>query len=151
MTGCRSLRRLLPILLLALSASLASPLSRAQSDDTDAPRTITIGSHSWINYSGANLKFYGVLPRLVSHAYRLQGIDVAFTFFPSYEASLAKVDGKQLQGILALGNLKQWSDDYLYSDPIMKHKLVYYKRVYARWDNKSITNLYNKTIGINKN
>lgn len=93
-----------------------------------------------------SLKYYGLVPRIVAEAFRLEGIAVKFEFYPwkrAYELSKAgKVNGSV-----------QWfyssirEQDHYYSDPIMEEKVVWFHLKNTPFNWYSLTDLKNKKIG----
>ena len=110
---------------------------------------IIIANYEWAPYAGESLPHHGLLSDITKSAFKNQGIDIQYEFM-TFEQGLAQTKAGTVSGTTAWTNLTNWSDDYLYSNPIMKHDLVIYKRVYAELKTKPLTKLYGKRIGIQK-
>lgn len=113
-------------------------------------QTITIANQTWLPFAGESLVAEGLLSQITRAAFATQNITVKYEFMP-YDEALVKAKAGEIDGLAAWTQLNQWSDDLLYSDPILKHNLVIYKRIYSQLETEPVSKLYNKRIGVQRN
>src|SRR4051812_4106968 len=98
--------RIVALLLLGAIAGLAH-----------ADRNVRITNGEWPPYLSANLPDNGLISRVVTEAFRLQGITVEYGFFPWARALLlAKIGG--WDGTVAWARSPARERDFYISDPV---------------------------------
>ena len=106
----RTIRMSIILLFITLTAS--------QGANTSNPVVVQITTEEYAPFTSENLKRYGVFNHIVSEAFRLEGIEVEYQFFPAARSfSLAK-DGK-VDGTTPWAKRKGREIDFFYSDPIL--------------------------------
>jgi polar amino acid transport system substrate-binding protein len=109
-------------MLLALLLLCASAVARA--DD------ITLSNGEWLPFQSEHLRHYGVLSRIVSEAFALEGVTVHYVFRP-WPRALAEAKAGAVQGSIV------WSEgppgstrrrDFHFSDLVFEGKSVFFYR-----------------------
>ncbi len=118
-------------------------------DSNTRANTINLANQNWLPFAGEALKEHGILSLITKEAFATQGIKVNYDFIP-FESALDLTKKGQIDGMAAWTQLRQWSDELLYSDPIMKHELVIYKRLYANLETTPVSKLFGKSIGVQR-
>jgi polar amino acid transport system substrate-binding protein len=123
---------------------LASTLAPA-ADQPARPVRLTNGE--WPPYLSASLPFNGVLSRIVSEAFALQGLEVQYGFFPWTRAlTLARIGS--WDGSAAWIRSPERERDFYYSDPVLSTEvvLVHLKIMPFSWN--SVGDLGRYRIGV---
>ncbi|MES2317961.1 MAG: transporter substrate-binding domain-containing protein [Pseudomonadota bacterium] len=109
-------------LLLFLALSLGATCARA--DD------ITLTNGEWLPYQSEHLPHYGVLSRIVSEAFALEGVTVHYVFRP-WPRALAEAQQGRAQGAIVWGQGSPGSSrnrNFHFSDLVFEDKSVYFHR-----------------------
>ena len=124
----RTIRMSIILLFITLTASQGANISN--------PVVVQIATEEYAPFTSENLKGYGVFNHIVSEAFRLEGIEVEYQFFPAARSfSLAK-DGK-FDGTTPWAKRKDREIDFFYSDPILDvggESFFYRKNYKFNWD-----------------
>ncbi len=113
-------------------------LSLTQAEDISIPKMVQIATEEYAPFTSAKLKQSGIFSHIVSEAFRLEGVEVEYTFFPAARSyNLAKV-GK-IDGTMPWAHRDEREVDFLYSDPVMDvggEHLFYRKGFEFTWNAK---------------
>ena len=112
--------RLYTIAVFAAQFALIAHAQTAENTvDRGAPKTIQITTEEYAPFTSTKLKHFGVFSRIVSEAYRLEGIKADFSFFPAARSFwLAKVG--DFAGTMPWADREDRKADFYYSDRVLK-------------------------------
>jgi len=77
--------------------------------------TVRLSTSDYPPYNSEILKHYGLIPRIVTEAFRLEGIDVEYEFFPWKRSYLASAAG-DFHGTLQWYYSPEREKEHYYSD-----------------------------------
>ncbi len=107
---------------------------------------ITIGE--WPPYLSQDLKYYGVVARIVSEAFALEDITVEYGFFPWKRAlQLAKKNTQGWDGSAIWSISEERKTFFIFSDPVMEKINVFFHLKSTQFDWESIEDLKGLIIG----
>jgi polar amino acid transport system substrate-binding protein len=110
---------------------------------------ITLTNGEWLPYQSEHLPHYGVLSRIVSEAFALEGVTVHYVFRP-WPRALAEAKAGTAQGSIV------WSEgppgstrhrDFHFSDLVFEGKSVFFHRKGMSFDWKTFDDLVRYRIG----
>ncbi len=112
-----------------------------------AQETIHLTNGEWSPYLSKDLKHYGVISRIVSEAFKLEGINVEYHFFPWKRAFVMAEKGK-MDGSIIWGLRSDRAEKFYYSDSVLSAKYVFFhlKEYSFKWEN--LNDLKNVSIGV---
>lgn len=107
--------------------------------------TITLGNGEWEPYQSQKIPDYGYASKIVTEAFKLEGITVDFKFYP-WARSFNMAQKGKLAGTFLWGFKKEREDDFFYSDPILDVSYVFFylKKNPFNWN--TISDLKGKKI-----
>ncbi len=126
------------IILWTLLLSIMAPYSRAETI------VLTLGEYPPLD--SKQLPHYGLVPRIVTEAFGLEGITVEYEFFPWARAYSESKEG-QVNGTLQWFHSEKREKDHYYSDVIMEESNVWFslKETNFHWD--TLESLKGKVVG----
>ncbi|RED53972.1 substrate-binding periplasmic protein [Aestuariispira insulae] len=92
---------------------------------------ITTGEYA--PYNSPDFKHYGLMPRLISEAFRLRGIEVQFRFYPWARAYELSKHGK-VNGTAHWYDSAERREDHFYSDNILDETVVWFHLKATQFD-----------------
>lgn len=119
-----------------LSVLLALTALPAVADQPSTTNTFMMATEEYPPFTSSELKHYGVINHIVSEAFKLEGIEVKYHFYPAARSFKMAQKG-QLDGTVPWAERADRHVDFFYSDPIMDlgHETFFYKQeLQARWD-----------------
>jgi polar amino acid transport system substrate-binding protein len=124
-------------------------LIASRADDISKPDVIHIATEEYAPFTSENLKRYGIFNHIVSEAFRLEGIEVEYQFFPGARSFHLAKDGA-LDGTTPWAKRKGREIDFFYSDPILDvgGEYFFYRKNYKfNWN--PATQDYSHLKGVN--
>lgn len=112
-----------------------------------AQETVRLTNGDWAPYMGENLKYNGVVSRIVKEAFESQGIEVTYGFFP-WKRSFDSALSGEWDGSIAWSPAKVPNQEMYISDPVVEVKKVFFYLKGTKFSWNTITDLKNYTIGI---
>jgi len=112
-----------------------------------AEETVRIATGEWSPYISEKLKHYGVVTRIVTEAFALEGIKIEYQFVPWKRAILWVESGKQ-DGSSVWAYNSDRGERFLFSDPVVSAKYVFFHRKDYKFDWETIEDIRGKEIGI---
>ncbi|WP_415906616.1 substrate-binding periplasmic protein [Neptuniibacter sp. QD72_48] len=97
-------------------------------------------------YQSQKLKHYGVVSRIVSEAFALEGVQVNFTFMPWKRAYPSILEGK-LDGVGYATKKKEREKYFYFSEPIFQKTRVFFHHIDHSFDWNTIEDLKGLQIG----
>ena len=118
----------------------AWPLAQAQASE------IRISNGDWAPFMSPNLPHYGFVSRMVTEAFRLEGVTVQYEFFPWARAYLVAKQGTFDASISWYWNAER-AQDFLFSEPIFVETQVLFHLRERPVPWKRLPELQGKRIG----
>jgi len=106
---------------------------------------LTIGE--WPPYISKDLKYYGVVPRIITEAFALEGITVEYGFFNWKRAFEISKSGKEWDGSAVWSISKDREQFFIFSDPVIEKSVVFFHLKSTKFDWERIEDLKDITIG----
>jgi polar amino acid transport system substrate-binding protein len=128
-------------LLFALALALGAPMARA--DD------ITLTNGEWLPFMSEHLPQYGVISRIVSEAFALEGVTVHYVFRP-WPRALAEAQRGLAQGSIIWSEGAPGSQrlrDFYFSSVVLEDQLVFFHRTDRAFTWETFADLANYRIG----
>jgi polar amino acid transport system substrate-binding protein len=126
---------------LAIFLALVGSAPAAKAQDSIS---ITVGE--WPPYVSADLKDYGVAPRIVSAAFDAVGVKADYAFFPWMRALSSARDGKYDATLLWVRTSER-EKDFIFSDIVITGKAVFYHLKARPFSWKTVDDLVGLNIG----
>ena len=115
---------------------------------TPAAETIHITTGEFTPWTSANLKHGGFTNHVISEAFKLEGYDVKFTFYPWKRTYEAAKDGNGFQATSYWYPSEERARDYFYSHPLQIDRTVFFHLKDSPLPNwKTLDDLKGKRIG----
>ncbi|MDE1464957.1 substrate-binding periplasmic protein [Spartinivicinus poritis] len=115
----------------------------------NANETVRLSNGEWPPFMSEHYKHYGAASDIVTQAFKLQGIEVQYGFF-LWDKSLKLAQTGQWDGSL----IWTWNEEreklFLYSNPVITLRTVFFHRVDTVFDWKDWNDLQGKTVGATK-
>lgn len=95
---------------------------------TRANKRFVVAAHEWPPFASRETRYFGVLPRILSHALELQGINVEYRFMP-WQDALDGIITEEFDAALiwVMEDLNQ--DAFIASQPLLEYRsALYYRR-----------------------
>jgi polar amino acid transport system substrate-binding protein len=108
--------------------------------------TVRIAGEEWPPFSSKELKYYGVMNRIITEAFALVNVRVEYGFFPGARALLLVKSG-EWDGTGGWTPSAERAKDYYFSDPLIEEKLVFFHLKTNPFDWKSFDDLKGVEIG----
>ncbi|SMF54540.1 amino acid ABC transporter substrate-binding protein, PAAT family [Pseudobacteriovorax antillogorgiicola] len=108
--------------------------------------TITLGNGEWDPYQSSTMDGFGYASKIVTEAFKKEGIDVKYNFYPWARALDSASKGK-VAGTFLWGYKKEREKHFLYSEPILDVSYVFFYLAERKFDWKKIDDLKDKRIG----
>nr|WP_255491045.1 transporter substrate-binding domain-containing protein [Spartinivicinus marinus] len=115
----------------------------------NASETVRLTNGEWPPFMSEHYKNYGAASDIVTQAFKLQGIAVQYGFF-LWDKSLKLAQTGQWDGSLVWTWNKEREKHFLYSDPVITLRTVFFHRVDTVFDWKDWNDLQGKTVGATK-
>lgn len=115
--------------------SQASPLEK-----------IRITNGEWAPFMSEDLPHYGIISRIITEAFYLEGIEVEYGFFP-WKRSYALAERGQWDGTAGWIKTAEREHHFFFSDPVVDSGYVFFYRKDEPFDWNHITDLKGKKIG----
>lgn len=128
-----------PAVLIYLLLSISLPTLADENE-------IKLTAGNYPPYQAENLKYYGVISRIVTEAFALEGVKVSFTFMPWKRAYPTILEGK-LDGVGYATRKKEREAHFYFSDPIFQKQRVFFHLKKEPFDWQQISDLKNLQIG----
>ncbi|WP_051229448.1 substrate-binding periplasmic protein [Paludibacterium yongneupense] len=114
-----------------------------------APRVldIVLSNPEYPPYLGESLPGYGLLSRIVSAAFGLEHVRVRYVFYPNNRALQAARNGV-VDGSLGWAVTAERQQDLLYTDPVMRLRMVFFQRAERSIPWRSLNDLGSYRIGV---
>jgi len=112
--------------------------------------TIKITNGEWPPYLSKNYKHAGVASHIVTEAFKAEGIDVEYGFFPWARSLNQAKDGDPWAASAIWSKNKEREADFLYSDPVFSLKTVFFHKKDITVDWKDLSDLSKYKIGATK-
>ncbi len=111
-----------------------------------AEETIILTNGEWPPYMSEHLKHHGVVSRIVSEAFALEGVKVEYAFFPWKRAFALAKTGK-FDGSVVWWKTPEREKDFYFSDPVLDVQYVFFHLRSNRFDWKTTADLKGVEIG----
>ncbi len=85
---------------------------------------ITIGE--WPPYLSKDLKYYGVVARIITEAFALEGLSVEYGFFPWKRAFVLAKNSQDWDGSAIWSVNEERKVFFIFSDPVMGKKMYFF-------------------------
>jgi len=108
--------------------------------------TVTLSVGEYPPFDSADLPHKGLIPRIISAAFMLEGIEVEYVFLPWPRAYEESKSGK-VHGTAQWLYSEQRAKEHYYSDPIMEESYVWFYMKKNAFDWHSYDDLKGMTIG----
>lgn len=116
---CKLFFAAITFILSAICLTLPTSVSADEATSAQAPKTIDISTEEYPPYTSFHLNHFGIDSHIVSEAFRLEGIDTKYHFFPgarSFDmAKRGEVDAR-----LPWAKRPGREKDFFYSEPVIK-------------------------------
>lgn len=132
--------RLVRVLVLILSAVLLMPAQAGE-------RVVRIANGEWPPYSGENLAYYGLASRIVTEAFKREGVTVHYGFFPWRRAYLLAMTSGW-DGTAVWSRNDERAQHFYYSDPVVESDTVFFHLKTTRFSWNSIDDLSGYVVGV---
>ena len=116
------------------------------SNSSFAGETIRLSNGEFLPYLSEDLKYYGVLSRIVSEAFALEDIEVKYWFFP-WGRAIAVAENGAWDGSLGWVRKSDREENFYYSDPVMQMNSVFFHLKVNSFDWSSFDDLQRINIG----
>ena len=107
---------------------------------------VQIGNGDWSPYQSKSLKQYGFASEIVTEAFKSQGVEVEYKFYP-WARSMKLAQSGKLAGTFLWGYKKEREEDFYFSDPIVDISYVFFYLKSNDFDWKGVSDLEGKKIG----
>lgn len=111
-----------------------------------AKEVVTIANGEWSPYASKELKYDGLVSRIVKDAFAEAGVEVAYRFLPwkrGYQmAQLGKLDGQMMRSRNA-----EREKYFVFSDPILESQSAYFHLKSYSFDWENLSDLKGRRIG----
>jgi len=111
-----------------------------------AKEVVTVGSGEWIPLTGEEIRHGGFCGHVVSEAFKLAGYEVQFNYAPWKRVLSRLKQGDDDASLCWIKNAER-ENLFLYSDPIMVQKKVFFHRKDFNFDWKTVDDLGQYNIG----
>lgn len=108
--------------------------------------TVNLTAGNYPPYQAQDLKHYGVISRIVTEAFALEGVTVNYTFLPWKRAYPYILEGK-LDGVGYATKKKEREAHFYFSDPIFQKKRVFFHFKDYAFEWRTIEDLQDIKIG----
>ena len=112
-----------------------------------AQESITLTTAEYPPLNSESLKHKGLVPRIISEAFRLEGVDVVFEFNPWARAYRRSKLG-QVHGTAQFYYSDERAKDHYYSDPVMDEKVVWFHLKSFPFNWKKLEDIANIKVGV---
>lgn len=131
------------ILLCSLSPGLWAEQPKAP---TGAAPVLRISTGEWDPYMSENLKHYGVTNRIITEAFALMNVKVEYGFFP-WARAMEFIHSGEWDASSAWFYTTERAQNFLYSDPVIENKQVFFHLKRFDFDWKTFADLKGIPIG----
>ena len=107
---------------------------------------ITLSAGEWPPYLVQAAPHHGVIARIVSEAFALEGVQVSYAF-GSWTRAYADAEQGRVDGSIIWLEQAERAEKFHYSDPVFEASTVLFYLKDSKFDWKSITDLYGMTVG----
>jgi len=111
-----------------------------------AEKNMRIATGEWDPYISKDLKYFGIVGRIVTEAFKLEGVNVEYGFFPWARAMDLTKSGEWDGSAVWVYNTER-AKDFLFSDTVIAGKAVYFKLKSYPFDWETIDDLKGIHIG----
>jgi polar amino acid transport system substrate-binding protein len=111
-----------------------------------AQPVVKITNGDWPPYLGERLKYNGLASRIITEAFKQEGIQVNYGFFPWSRSLMLAKEGSWDGAAVWLKNPEREQDFYL-SDPVVESKYVFFHLKGKSFDWKTVDDLRGLKIG----
>ena len=111
-----------------------------------ANEPIKIAAEEWPPFSSEHLKYNGLMSRIITEAFALEGLSVEIGFFPSARALLYVKEGLW-DGIGGWTANEERAVDHYFSDPLFSESIVFFHLKNHPFDWKEFSDLKDMRIG----
>ncbi|WP_038289726.1 substrate-binding periplasmic protein [Zooshikella ganghwensis] len=111
----------------------------------DSKIKLTIGE--WPPFMAEGYKHKGVMSHIVEEAFKAEGIEVQYRFYPWKRAYNEAEEGKEWQGTVGWSMSDERKSSFIYTEPVMKLKDVFFHRKDMQFDWKTFDDLKKYRIG----
>lgn len=111
-----------------------------------ASETIRISAEEWLPFSSANLKYNGLMCRIITEAFALENVSVEYGFFPGARALLLVKNG-EWDAVGGWTPTEERSKDHYFSDTLLDETMVFFHLKKTTFDWKALDDLVGKRIG----
>jgi polar amino acid transport system substrate-binding protein len=125
---------------------LLSALLAAFALSATATEKITLTAGDWRPYLGNDDPHQGVVARIVSEAFALEGIEVTYVF-SSWSRAYADAEQGRADGSVIWIEQAERAERFHYSDPVFEAKTVLFHLKDSGFDWQRLTDLYGTTVG----
>jgi len=108
--------------------------------------TLTLSVGEYPPFDSPDLPHQGLIPRIVTEAFRLEGIDVEYTFMPWPRAYAESNEGR-VNGTVQWLYSEQRAQEHYYSDPIMEESYVWFHLKRNSFDWQTFDDLKGLSVG----
>lgn len=108
--------------------------------------TLTLSVGEYPPFDSPDLPHQGLVPRIVTEAFRLEGIDVEYTFMPWPRAYAESNEGR-VNGTVQWLYSEQRAQEHYYSDPIMEESYVWFHLKRNSFDWQTFDDLKGLSVG----
>lgn len=112
-----------------------------------AGEVVRLTNGFWPPMLGEKYKHHGVLSRIVSESFAMEGYDVEYGFFP-WKRSFELARNGEWDGTIVWHQTTEREAYFLFSDPVFYDKLVFFHLVNSKFDWKNYEDLSKYAIGI---
>ncbi len=109
-------------------------------------KSITLTAGNYPPYQSPNLKHYGVVSRIVSEAFALEGVEVTYKFLPWKRAYKYILEGK-LDGVGYATKKSSRLEHFYFSEPVFEKKRAFFHLKSTQFDWNNIEDLQGLKIG----
>lgn len=116
---------------------------KTELEEIELGKVITIANGEWTPYFSEELKYYGVVSRIVKDAFALEGVEVEFVFMP-WKRGMEDSKNGELHGTQGWGKTEERMIDFYYSaEPIMLTQTAIFHRKDYSFDWEEFDDLEN--------
>lgn len=112
-----------------------------------AEETITLTTGEYPPYTSESFRYGGVLTRICTEAFALEGVRVKYSYFP-WIRSMDALKGKEFVGSLGWRRMPEREEHLLFSDPIMDEDEVFFYRKGILFDWETLDDVGALRIGV---
>lgn len=138
------MRRVLTFVVAMLFVGFSTLGARATADDS-----VYLSNGEWPPYLGKDLPQHGIASHIVARAFALVGVTTKYDFLPWKRALVMAANGSY-DGSVVWSRSDDREEDFLYSDPVVNTREVFFYRRGMRFDWQSYEDLNPFIVGVSR-